>query len=511
MKKIVNTVVKNYLTYHYRRVERIMEKPHEAQAEWLSHLITTNRFIQFGKEHGFNSIHKYEDFAAQIPVRDYEGHKPYIDRMMLGERDVLWNGQVKWFAKSSGTTSEKSKFIPVTAQNLKKGHIRSSWDSMSIFYHHHPGSQAFKERNIIMGGSLSKFEPFPETMIGDVSAIMMHHIPMIGRPFIAPDIGTAMLQNFEAKLERMAELLPKENLVLLGGVPTWTVVLIRKILEQTGKKNLLEVWPQLEGYLHGGVSFAPYRKQFQEFIPTENFTYQEIYNASEGFFAVQNDYSTDDMLLMLDNGVYYEFLEMSEWDKEYPVAIPLEDVKIGINYAIVISTNAGLWRYLLGDTVIFTSVNPYKIKISGRTKQFINVFGEEVMISNTDKAVSQTCDMLNARVEDYSLAPVFFEGETGRGGHEWAIEFERSPADIELFADLLDENLRKINSDYDAKRFKSMAMNRLKLTEVPRGTFYDWLKVKGRLGGQYKVPRLSNHRTHLEELLAMGVAKKLKM
>lgn len=481
-----------------------MENPHEIQAEWLAHLITTNRYIQFGREHGFRNIHNYKDFTAQIPIRDYEGHKPYIERMMLGERDVLWSGQVKWFAKSSGTTSDKSKFIPVTSQNLKKGHIRSSWDSMSIFYHHNPDSQAFSERTILMGGSLSKFEPFPSTIIGDVSAIMMHHIPMVGRPFVAPDIGTAMLPNFEAKLERMAELLPKENLVLLGGVPTWTVVLIRKILEHTGKKNLLEVWPNLEGYLHGGVSFDPYREQFKEFIPNNKFIYQEIYNASEGFLAVQNDYSSDDMLLLLDNGIFYEFLPMSEWDKEYPVAIPLEDVKVGENYAIVITTNAGLWRYLLGDTVIFTSIYPYKIKISGRTKQFINVFGEEVMISNTDKALSVTCEMLNARVEDYSVAPIYFIGE-GKGGHEWAIEFEHAPKDIELFANLLDDNLRKVNGDYDAKRFKSMAMERLKINVVPRGTFYNWLKSKGRLGGQYKVPRLSNKRAYLEEILSFAV------
>ncbi len=504
MRKIVNNIVKNYLAYHYKRVERIMEKPHEAQAEWLEHLITTNRYIQFGREHGFKDIHTYEDFAAQIPVRDYEGHKPYIERMMYGERDVLWSGQVKWFAKSSGTTSDKSKFIPVTSQNLKKGHLRSSWDSMSIFYHHHPDSQAFSERTILMGGSLSKFDPFPETTVGDVSAILMHHIPMVGRPFVAPDVDIAMLPNFEDKLERMAELLPKENLVLLGGVPTWTVVLIRKILAQTGKKNLLEVWPNLEGYLHGGVSFDPYREQFKEFIPSDKFTYQEIYNASEGFIALQNDYSTDDMLLLLDNGIFYEFLPMSEWDKEFPVAIPLEDVKAGENYAIVITTNAGLWRYLLGDTVIFTSISPYKIKISGRTKQFINVFGEEVMISNTDKALSITCEMLNARVEDYSVAPIYFGGSEGKGGHEWAVEFEQSPKDLELFANLLDENLRKINGDYDAKRYKSMAMERLKLNAVPRGTFYSWLKSKNRLGGQYKVPRLSDKRTHLEEILNLA-------
>jgi hypothetical protein len=503
IRNIVNSIVKNYLTYHYKRVERIMEQPHALQADWLTHLITTNRYIKFGKEHGFRDIRNYETFARQVPIRDYEGHKPYIERMMLGEKDVLWSGQVKFFAKSSGTTSDKSKFIPISSQNLKKGHIRSSWDSMSIFYHHHPNSQAFKDRTILMGGSLSKYEPFPQTTVGDVSAIMMHHIPIIGRPFVAPDLGTAMLPNFEEKLERMADLLPKENLVLLGGVPTWTVVLIRKILERTGKSNLLEVWPQLEGYLHGGVSFEPYREQFKQFIPNDNFIYQEIYNASEGFLAIQNDYSTKDMLLLLDNGIFFEFMPMSEWDKEYPLAIPLEQVKLGEHYAVVITTNAGLWRYMLGDTVVFTSTNPYKIQISGRTKQYINAFGEEVMVANTDKALSMTCKLLNTIVADYSVAPIYFGG-TEKGGHEWAIEFEKPPQDIDLFANILDDNLRKINSDYDAKRFKNMAMERLKLHQMPQGTFYNWLKMKGKIGGQYKVPRLSNHRKYLDEILSMA-------
>ena len=505
MRKIVNSVVKSYLKYHYKRVERIMEHPLDAQSSWLSHLISTNKRTDFGLKYGFKDIRNYEDFAVRVPVSDYEGHKPYIERMMQGEKDVLWNGKIKFFAKSSGTTSDKSKFIPVSSQNLRKGHIRSSWDSMSIFYHQNPNSQAFKNRTILMGGSIQKHESYPQSVIGDVSAIMMHHIPLIGRPFVAPDLDIAMLPDFEAKLERMAQMLPQENLVLLGGVPTWTIVLIRKILEKTGANNLLEIWPNLEGYLHGGVSFEPYRSQFSQYIPSEKFIYQEVYNASEGFFAVQNDYSTDDLLLLLDNGIFYEFLPASEWEKEFPVAVPLEDVRIGENYALVISTNAGLWRYLVGDTVVFTSTKPYKIKISGRTKQFINVFGEELMLANTEKAIAMTCSEMNASVEDYTLAPVFFEADK-KGGHEWVIEFDFPPKDVEKFAALLDSNLRKVNSDYDAKRFKDMAMLPLKLTVVPKGTFYSWLKSKNKLGGQYKVPRLSNERTYLEEILRVANA-----
>jgi GH3 auxin-responsive promoter len=502
MKRLINSGFKWYLAHHYKHIEAYMREPHRVQAQWLQHFISNNKHTEYGKIFGFESIKKYEDFAARLPIRDYEHFKPFIERMMLGEKDILWSGAIRWFSKSSGTTSDKSKYIPVTSENLKKCHIRGTWDAMSILYANHPDSLCFSEKTVLMGGSVTRFEPYPKTKIGDVSAIMMQHFPYAGRPFVTPDFDTLLMSNFEEKLERMAHILPKENLVMFGGVPTWTVVLIKRILELTGKNNLLEVWPNLEAYMHGGVSFEPYREQFKRFIPKENFNYQEIYNASEGFFGIQSDPSQSDMLLLLDNGIYYEFLPMSEWEKENPTAIPLWEVQEGVNYALVITTNSGLWRYLPGDTVMFTSTSPYKIKITGRTKQFINAFGEEVMVANTDKALSETCHAFDAAVAEYTVAPIYFHEEgDGKGGHEWIIEFEKPPHNIDAFNDLLDVNLQRINSDYEAKRYKSMALNRLKMSIVPSGTFYNWLKSKQRIGGQSKVPRLANDRKYVDDIL----------
>jgi hypothetical protein len=330
--------------------------------------------------------------------------------------------------------------------------------------------------------------------------VMISQMPFFVRPFFTPDFETALMPDFEKKIERMAGICSREDVVMLGGVPTWTVVLFRRILELTGKQNMLEVWPNLQAYIHGGVSFTPYREQFRKFFPSEKVSYQEIYNASEGYFAIQNDFTAKDMLLLLDNGVYYEFLPMEEWHKEYPKAIPLEAVEVGKNYAIVISTNAGLWRYKIGDTVTFTSVLPYKIKITGRTRQFVNAFGEEVMVDNTDRTLSETCKATGAIVLEYTVAPVYFKG-SGKGGHEWLVEFERKPADLKYFSQLLDKNLQRINSDYEAKRYRNLALEPLRLRPVPPGTFHKWLKMKGKYGGQHKVPRLSNERSYVDEIL----------
>jgi GH3 auxin-responsive promoter len=500
MKRLINKGFKWYLSHHYKHIEAYMREPHRIQEQWLKQFITANKATEIGKIYDFKSIKNYQDFARRLPIKDYEYFKPFIERMMYGERDVLWNGQTRWFSKSSGTTNDKSKFIPVTPQNLRQCHIRGTWDAMSIMYQNNPDSLCFSEKTVLMGGSVQPFAPFPQSQIGDVSAIMMQHFPEVGKPFMTPDFDTLIMPNFEEKLERMAHILPKENLVMLGGVPTWTVVLIRRILEITGKNNLLEVWPDLEAYMHGGVSFAPYREQFKKFIPKENFAYQEIYNASEGFFAIQDEHKADDMLLLLDNGIFYEFLPVGEWEKEDPQAIPLHEVQEGVNYALVITTNSGLWRYLPGDTVCFTSTAPYKIKITGRTKQFVNAFGEEVMVSNTDKALAEACFSMEAAVSEYTVAPVYFE-ENGKGRHEWIVEFDRPPHDIALFNTVLDENLQRVNSDYEAKRHRNLALDCLLLRIVPKGTFYKWLKSKGKIGGQNKVPRLANHRGYVEDIL----------
>jgi hypothetical protein len=486
--------------HRQRHIEQMMREPHRLQESLRQSLLYSAEQTEWGKQYQFKDIRSADAFAQRLPVQDYEAFKPDIERMMRGEKDVLWHGQTKWFSKSSGTTNDKSKYIPITKENLKDCHIKGTWDTMTMMYHHNPNSQCFRDKTVLMGGSHYAFDAFPETRIGDVSAIMIEHMPRIARPFFTPDFETALLPNFEEKLNRLVELLPKERLVMLGGVPTWTVVLFNKILEHTGKNNLLEIWPDLEAYVHGGVSFSPYREQFKAFIPKADFVYQEIYNASEGFFAIQNDMNEDGMLLLVDNGVYYEFVPFEYWNTEFPRTIGLADVEKGKHYALVITTNSGLWRYMTGDTVMFTSTMPYKIKITGRTKQFVNAFGEEVMVANTDQALEDTCKTLNVAVSEYTVAPIYFSGK-GKGGHEWLIEFDRQPADLEQFKTVLDQNLQRINSDYEAKRHKNIALDRLCARILPKGTFHHWLRSKGKFGGQNKVPRLANHRQYVDDIL----------
>jgi hypothetical protein len=501
MRKLVNQIFKQYYQYRMKSIEQFMYHPDEAQYHWLNRLLNSARRTEWGKMYDFKSIRNSAQFAERIPVQDYDSLKPYIERMMYGERDVLWSGQVRWFSKSSGTTSDKSKYIPVSRENLSTCHIKGTWDTMAVFYNHRPDARQFECKSLIMGGSLEPFTGHSKTMRGDVSAIMLRNMPWVGKPFVTPGPEVALLANFEEKIERMAKIIAQEKkMVMIGGVPTWTVVLFRKVLELTGKSHMLEVWPELQGYIHGGVSFTPYREQFKQFLPSDDITYQEIYNASEGYFAIQNEFDKDDMLLMLDNGVYYEFLPMEEWDQEYPKAIPLSSVEPDVDYAMLISTNSGLWRYKIGDTIRFTSVRPYKIKITGRTQQFVNAFGEEVMVNNTDKALAMACQEMDALVTEYTVAPIYFQ-ENGKGGHQWLVEFEKPPHDITAFERLLDRNLQTINSDYEAKRFKNMALEPLRIIPIPKGTFFNWMKRRGKFGGQHKVPRLANHRRYVEEIL----------
>ena len=505
MRKLANSLFRQYLQFRMRHIRRYKKHPHDVQREWLERLLLTARDTEWGQRHDFKSLKSYRQFAKRIPVQDYESLKPSIQRMMHGEKDVLWNGRIRYFSKSSGTTEDKSKFIPVSSQNLRYCHKGGSWDTTAIFYDQRPDAELFRRRSLLMGGSLGRFEPFPKSILGDVSAVMISQMPFFVRPFFTPDFGTALLPDFEEKIARMARICSQEDVVMLGGVPTWTVVLFRRILELTGKADMLEVWPNLQAYIHGGVSFTPYREQFRQFFPSEKtmrpVSYLEIYNASEGYFAIQDVLATYDLLLLLNNGVFFEFLPMEEWQKDYPRAVPLEAVEVGKNYALVISTNAGLWRYKIGDTVAFTSVSPYKIKITGRTRQFVNAFGEEVMVENTDRALAETCLATGAVVAEYTVAPVYFKG-AGKGGHEWLVEFDHPPADLIHFSHLLDKNLQNINSDYEAKRYHNLALEPLRLRSLPSGTFHQWLKMKGKYGGQHKVPRLSNERRYVEEISA---------
>ena len=501
MRKWVNTAMRWYLAQRYQGIDYFMRHPHKVQSALLQEFVHAAKNSQWGQQYQFDTIHSYTDFSKKVPITNYEFLQPYIERMMYGEKNVLWNGQVKWYAKSSGTTSGKSKFIPVTGQNLRQCHIRGTWDTMSIIYHNLPKARQFECKTLLMGGSWNRLESYPQTRFGDVSSIMIHHMPSVARPFFTPDFETALLPDFEKKINKMAEIVSREkDMVMIGGVPTWTVVLFRKILEITGKKHILEVWPNLQVYTHGGVSFTPYREQFKAFLPSDDIRYFEIYNASEGFMGIQHGMQDDDMLLLLNNGIYYEFLPAGEWYKDEPQAIPLSEVEMGKNYALVITTNAGLWRYMPGDTVTFTSTNPYKIKIMGRMNQFVNAFGEEVIVSNTDKAIALVCQQTEALVADYTVAPIYFSKEA-KGGHQWLIEFEKRPKDLVIFTQLLDKNLQNINSDYEAKRFRDMALEQLKIVPLPSGTFHSWLRSKGKYGGQHKVPRLANNRLYVDEIL----------
>jgi GH3 auxin-responsive promoter len=503
MKKIFNSMMRQYLLrLRMRRIERYMQRPEEVQHYWFTKLVRASENTVLGRQHGFRGIRTIDDFQRQVPVHDYDTIKPYIDRMMLGERNVLWPGEVNWYSKSSGTTSDKSKFIPVTYANMFGNHVAGSWDSLALLYSNRPDMEVFRRKNLVMAGSFETFQPYPRTKFGDVSAILVQNMPAVGRAFYAPDFSTMLQSDSERKIEMTADQVSKRtDIVMFGGVPTWMVVLFRRILEKTGKSNMLEVWPHLQAYMHGGVGFEPYRETFSALIPSNNFVYQEIYNASEGYFGAQCDLNQRDMLLLADNGVFFEFIPIEEWEKEHPKTVVLADVEVGKHYAILISSNNGLWRYKPGDTVVFTRRYPHCFRISGRTKQFINAFGEEVMVSDTDKALAEACRQTNASVAEYTAAPVYFSGAKGRGGHEWVVEFDKDPADMRQFNRILDESLQRINSDYEAKRFKDLALTQLHLKVVPRGTFLRWMKARGKFGNQNKVPRLSNNRDFVEELL----------
>ncbi|MEY3195083.1 MAG: hypothetical protein RIQ78_1180 [Bacteroidota bacterium] len=502
MKWLINEAVKRYLSLRMKRIEHYMLHPDQAQERWLRTILDRARNTEFGKRYDFATIRTVETYRERVPAHEYDDIKDDIYRMMRGEQHVLWPGEVNWYSKSSGTTSDKSKFIPVPYGNLFQCHVAGAWDSVALLYANKPDMAAFQHKHLFVPGSFQPLQEYPKTRVGDVSAILVQHMPTIAKLFYTPDFQTVLQPNFEEKLEKIADITSRQHdIALFGGVPTWIIVLFRMILEKTGKKNMLEVWPHLQAYIHGGVGFEPYRETFNTLIPSNNFVYQEIYNASEGYFGAQCDLAINDMLLLADNGVFYEFVPFEEWQKEYPRTVLLSDIQLGEVYAIMITSNNGLWRYLPGDTVVFTRKYPFCFQITGRTRQFINAFGEEVMVGDTDRALADACRQMNAAVSEYTAAPVFFSRENKKGGHEWVVEFDKEPADLELFRRVLDESLQRINSDYEAKRYKGMALERLSLQPVPRGTFLRWMRARGKFGNQNKVPRLANHRRFVEEVM----------
>jgi hypothetical protein len=482
------------------QIELFMKYPNEVQEEWLNTLINSAENTEWGKLYDYKSIENERQFKERVPLQSYDTLKPFIEKMLKGEQNILWPSEIKWFAKSSGTTSDRSKFIPVSEESLEECHFKGGKDMLAIYCNNRPDAKMFTGKSLVLGGSHQINQLSPDSFYGDLSAVIIKNLPIWAEMMRTPDMSIALMDNYEEKIEKMARATIDVNVTNIAGVPTWTIVLAKRILELTAKNNLIEVWPNLELYVHGAVNFEPYQEQFKMLIPNEQMYYLETYNASEGFFGIQDQSEDKDLLLMLDYGIYYEFLPMEHFDEENPKTLSLSEVELNKNYAIIISTNAGLWRYVIGDTVKFTSLDPYRIKITGRTKHFINAFGEEVIIDNAEKALTKACAETNAIIKDYTACPIYFQGNEA-GGHEWIIEFEKKPNEFNRFVDILDNTLREVNSDYDAKRFKDMALRRPTVHIAPDDTFYKWLKQKGKLGGQHKVPRLANNRTYVDEIL----------
>lgn len=499
---ILDSLLTWFMKKRIHQIELFMKYPHDVQEEWFQSLISSAEATEWGKKYDYNSILTPEEFKNRVPIQDYNSLKPYIDRMIKGEQNILWPSDIKWFAKSSGTTSDRSKFIPVSEECLTECHFQGGKDMLTIYFNNKPDSQILSGKSVVLGGS-SQINSFSsDSYYGDLSSILLRNLPFWAEFKRTPNLEVTLLPDFEEKIEKVANITIHENVTNLAGVPTWNIVLAKKILEITGKNNLLEVWPNLEFYTHGGVSFKPYREQFKKLIPSDNMYYLENYNASEGYFALQDLSDSEELLLMLDYGIYYEFLPIENLYDENPQTLGLHQVELNKNYALIISTNAGLWRYMIGDTIKFVTLSPYRIQITGRTKQFINTFGEELIVDNAEDAIKKASESTHAIVKDYTAGPIYFkEGEAG--AHEWIIEFEQQPDNFETFCKILDETLREINSDYDAKRYKNMALQFPVIHNAPTYTFFQWMKSKGKLGGQNKVPRLSNNRDYLEPILAI--------
>ena len=495
---IINSIVSWILKKRIHQIELFMKYPHEVQNELLLNLIQRAKHTEIGKKYDFSSVLTYEQFADRVPVAAYEDVEPLIERSRKGETNIYWPEPIRFFAKSSGTTNAKSKFIPVSADALENCHYKAGKDMLCLYLNNNEESQLFTGKSLRLGGSKQLYED-NNTVFGDLSAILIDNLPLWAELGSTPSHKTSLMNEWTEKMKAIVKETKNENVTSLLGVPSWLLVLLNNILQDTGKNNLLELWPNAEVYFHGGISFEPYRDQYKKMFPKDSFRFYENYNASEGFFAIQDRNNADDMLLMLDYGIFYEFIPMDTFGTSNQKTVSLAGVEINKSYAVVITTNSGLWRYLIGDTVRFTSLSPYRIKITGRTKHYINVFGEELMIENTDTAIAKTAKEFNVDIVEYTVAPVFMKDKE-KGAHEWMIEFKKNPDDLKAFTKRLDENIQGINSDYEAKRYNSMTLNELVLNVAQPDLFHLWLSKKDKLGGQNKIPRLSNDRCYLEQL-----------
>ena len=505
----INSIASWYLKKRIYQIDLFIKHPVESQMEVFHRLISTAAQTDWGQRHGYADIQSIQQFQERVPVNTYEGLYPEIERILKGEDNVLWPGKIKWFSKSSGTTNDRSKFIPVSEEALQDCHFKGGKDMLAIYLDSRPDSEIFSGRGLPLGGSHEINKLNANSYYGDLSAVLIQNTPHVFNLFRATSKKVALMGEWEEKVEAIAESVMNMNITSIAGIPTWTLLLINKVLEMAGTqdRNLLEIWPGLEVYFHGGVSMKPYKHQFEALLPSHQLRYFETYNASEGFFGLQNEPDKDDLLLMLDYGIFYEFLPLEEIDNPFPKAYTIADVALGVTYAMVISTNAGLWRYLIGDTVRFTSLNPPKIVIAGRTKHFINSCGEELMVDNADRALAFACEKTGAEIYNYTAVP--FYGQGGEPGyHEWLVEFTKAPADELAFMHFLDEELCAINGDYAAKRNRNWGLREPKLHSLPAGTFYEWMRLRDKLGGQNKVPRLSNAREYAESILEMAASRR---
>lgn len=496
-------IAAHFFSSRQKEIERHAKHADLTQKQVLQHLLERAKDTEYGRNHLFGSTKTYEDFAKNVPVNTYEELKGDIDRMRHGEENVLWPGQVKWYAKSSGTTNDKSKFIPVSNEGLNRIHYQGGKDTVALYLRNNPDSRMFDGKGLILGGSHSPNYNLHNSLVGDLSAILIENINPLANLVRVPKKSTALLQDFEVKRDRIAHETLNQNVTNLSGVPSWMLSVLVRVMELSGKKHLEEVWPNLEVFFHGGIAFTPYRPQYEQLITSPNMHYMETYNASEGFFGIQSDPGDASMLLMTDYDVFYEFIPMDEYGTEHPTVLPLEDVELDKNYAVLISTSCGLWRYMIGDTVKFTSRQPYKFIITGRTKYFINAFGEELIMDNAEKGLAYACEQTGAEIKEYTAAPVYMDSKA-KCRHQWVIEFAKAPNDLKKFANILDKRLQELNSDYEAKRFHDITLQHLEIVVARPNLFNDWLKMKGKLGGQHKIPRLSNSRKVIEELLELN-------
>lgn len=502
---LIHSIASWFLKKRVHQMELFLKYPNEVQNELLLKLIEKAKNTEIGLKYNFNDIKSYAQFASQVPITTYEENQANIERSRQGENNILWPTSIKWFAQSSGTTNARSKYIPVSPESLEQCHYAASKDLLCMYLNNNPESNLFSGKGLRLGGSKELYKS-NGTVYGDLSAILIDNMPFWAEFSSTPNNDVSLLSDWEIKMQAIVDETIAENVTSLAGVPSWMLVLLNNVLETTGKASILDIWPNLEVYFHGGVSFDPYADQYHNILPTNRVQYYEIYNASEGFFAIQDQNDSKDLLLMLDYGIFYEFIPMNTYGTPQEKIIPLSEVETGENYAMVITTNAGLWRYKIGDTVRFVSTSPYRVRVSGRTKHHINAFGEELIIENAEEALKRASREVACEIKDYTAAPIFMQGKE-KGAHEWIIEFKRQPQDFAAFANALDSKLQEINSDYAAKRYNNMTLDAPTIHMARENLFYDWLKENNKLGGQHKIPRLSNSRDFLEELTALNKSR----